>query len=567
MKPLEDNERHFLFSNLEKLTHPQKKIKLQKLHKLTTFISRQIHIMKGKLLLFITILIQLSAYSQTPSIEWQKCFGGTVGESFSNIKQTSDGGYIAVGSTSSKNGDLTINKGENDVWILKLDANFATQWSKSYGGSKQDYADCVQQTADGGYILTGYSESNNGDSTLNHGSYNSGDFWTIKIDANGIIEWQKSLGGSLSERSYSIIQTNDGGYVATGYSSSNDGDVSGLHGYGSTNESDVCIIKLDALGNIVWQKLLGGTGRENSFSIKQTTDGGLILCGTSESNDGDVSTNKGASDAWIVKLSSLGIIEWEKTFGGSNRDSVKSISQTNDGEFIVIGSTSSTDGDVIGNYSNGLASNVWVLKLNTSGDIQWQKIFGGTEEEEGIDIQQTSEGGFILTAESYSSDKDLTENKGASDSWIVKLNQNGELEWQKSIGGSSYDRIESIQQNTDGNYIMAGYTFSTDKDLININNHGSADAWILKLVAANLSVNNFESNKLIIFPNPVVSTLNFQNLNGEIDKIIITDISGKKLLEQNKNTTQINTQQLKSGMYFLTIISSNKIYTQKFLRK
>ncbi|HEU4790305.1 MAG TPA: T9SS type A sorting domain-containing protein [Flavobacterium sp.] len=520
--------------------------------------------MKIKLLSFIIALLQLSTYAQTPAIEWKKCFGGTDSDSFSNIKQTSDGGYIVVGASRSNNGDLILNKGNNDVWILKLNFNFVTEWSKSYGGTKEDYADCVQQTTDGGYIITGYSESNDGDATSNHGSYHNGDFWTIKTNAKGVIEWQKSLGGSQAERSYSIIQTNDG-YVVTGTSSSNDGDVSGLHGYGTTNADDASIIKLDVLGNVIWQKLLGGTESENSSSVKQTTDGGIILCGRSRSNDGDVSINKGSSDAWIVKLNGLGIIEWEKTFGGSNTDSAKSISQTSDGGFIVIGSSSSTDGDVIGNYSNE-RDNVWVLKLNINGDIQWQKIFSGSETDEGTDIQQTSDGGYILTAQTYSSDKDLTENKGYSDAWIVKLNQKGELQWQKSIGGNSYDRIESIQQTVDGSYIMAGYTFSTDGDIIN--NNGNGDGWIVKLVSSNLSLNNFESNKLIIYPNPVTSILNFQIPNKDIiDKIIITDINGKKILEQNKNTTQIDTQELNSGTYFITVFSSDKKYTQKILRR
>lgn len=522
--------------------------------------------MTKKLLLFISFLLQFNAYSQEPTIEWQKCFGGTGSDSFSSIKQTSDGGYIAVGSSNSNDGDLTTNKGENDVWVLKLNSNYAIEWQKTYGGSRQDFADSVQQTTDGGYIIAGYSESNDGDATFNHGSYNNGDFWVIKINALGVIQWQKSLGGIQSERSYSIIQTIDGNYVVTGHSSSNDGDVSGNHGYNVTNKSDVLVIKLDTLGNILWSKSLGGTQDDRAYSIKQTTDGGFVLCGSSLSNDGDVSINKGYDDAWIVKLSSIGSIEWQKTYGGSKSDYTKSISQTNDGGFIVVGSTKSIDGDLVNvNNLDPDDNHVWVLKLNSIGDIQWQKVYGRTSTAEGNDILQSTDGGYIFVANSYTY-TDPIQYKGSNDTWIVKINDTGTLEWQKVIGGSGSDMMASIQQTTDGNYIMAGYTFSNDGDINN--NHGSADGWIVKLSSKNLSLNKPKTNTLVVYPNPVTSILNFEIPNGDtIDKTVITDINGKIISEQDKNTTQINTQHLKSGMYIINAYSSNKKFTHKFIKK
>ncbi|MEN2488602.1 T9SS type A sorting domain-containing protein [Flavobacterium sp. B11] len=519
--------------------------------------------MKKRLLLSFIFPLSLHIYAQAPTIEWQKCFGGTKTESFSNIKKTSDGGYIVAGATSSNDGDLTINKGEYDAWIVKLNSNLVTEWQKTYGGSKQDYADCVQQTNDGGYIVTGYSESNDGDATFNHGTYTSGDYWIVKLNSLGVIEWQKSLGGSITERSYSISQTTDGGYIVVGNSISNDGDVSGLHSNGTTNAYDIWVVKLNIQGNITWQKALGGTQDEYAYSIKQTTDGGYILCGMSGSNDGDLIVNKGYSDGWIVKLNSLGNIDWQKTYGGSKTDTFKSISLTSDGGFIVIGSTVSTDGDVT---SNDTSSNVWVVKINVSGVIEWQKVFGGTANDEGTDIFPTSDGGYVFTASSSSLDKDLTGNKGSSDAWIVKINQTGNLQWQKNIGGNSYDRIESIISNNDGSYIMAGYTFSNNEDVTNLK--GSADGWIVKFASDHLSVDDFKNDYFITYPNPVSSVLNFESQNGEpIDKVTITDMNGKIILEQNQKTNQINTQQLTSGMYIINAFSSNKKHTQKIIKR
>jgi hypothetical protein len=231
------------------------------------------------------------------NIIWERSFGGSDHDTALSIKQSKDGGYIMAGTTYSKDGDVSISYGKNDYWIVKLNFEGELEWEKSFGGSGNDVATDVYADEDG-FVLVGRTQSNDGDVSGNHGGY---DYWIVKIDLKGDIVWQRPFGGSRSERASSIIKTTDNCYIVAGSSNSNDGDVSGLHdGYG-----DYWIIKVDPDGNLIWQKLLGGSGYDVAKSLCHTMDGGIIVAGSSKSKDGDVSNNQGGlgSDYWIVKLS------------------------------------------------------------------------------------------------------------------------------------------------------------------------------------------------------------------------------------------------------------------------
>ena len=251
----------------------------------------------------LVLLILVSIYSNAqPSITWQKCLGGSDVEKGNSIQKTSDGGYILVGETSSDNGDVSGNHGSTDVWLVKLTSLGAIEWQKCLGGSLIELCSSIQQTSDGGYILTGDTQSNNGDVSGNLGNY---DAWVVKLTSEGVIEWQKCFGGSLDDAGRSIQQTTDGGYILNGHTGSNFGDVSGIH-----EDYDAWVVKLTSLGVIQWQKCLGGNSTDYGRNIQQTSDGGYILTGRTLSNDGDVSGNHGNYEAWVVKLSStLGLEE------------------------------------------------------------------------------------------------------------------------------------------------------------------------------------------------------------------------------------------------------------------
>ncbi len=432
---------------------------------------------------FVTINVR-----PIPGIEWQNTVGGNAIDAATSIQQTRDGGYIFAGYTTSTNGDISgyhtgVNSWDFDFLVVKLDAFGNIQWQKCLGGVSEDEAYSIQQTSDDGYIIVGMVRSNNGDVSGNHGSY---DMWAVKLAPDTgtstppEIEWQKCLGGTMGDYGFSVRQTVDGGYVIAGLTWSNDGDVSGNHG-----GTDAWIIKLDPSGNIQWKKCFGGTNYDDASSIIQTSDGGFIFTGMTRSNNGDLTGlgYHGGFDIWVVKLApdtgtnTPPIIEWKKCFGGTGDDGLGSIQQTSDGGYIMIGFTTSNDGDVSGNHGS---DDIWVIKLNSVGSIQWQKCLGGSGIDDGGSIQQTFDGGYILTGDTYSNNGDVSGNHGEADVWVVKLDATGNIVWQKCLGGTGTEYPQSIQETSDYGFIIAGFTSSNNNDVSGYHG-GSDDTWIVKL--------------------------------------------------------------------------------------
>jgi len=294
------------------------------------------------------------------------------------------------------------------------------------------------------------------------------------LSAQPGIEWQNALGGSGDEELTAITQTSDGGFILAGYANSNDGDVTGNIG-----GSDYWIVKLNNSGAIDWQKSYGGTNEDVAFSIEQTNDGGFIVAGCSTSNDGDVSGSHGGEDFWALKLTDTGALTWQKTFGGSANECAQSVQQTADGGYIIAGTSASNDGDVTGNHGE---SDYWVIKVTSAGDLTWQKSYGGSSFDLSEAIQQTTDGGYIVAGFTRSNDGDVSNNNGNYDYWVLKLDSSGAITWEKSFGGTSFDYGTAIQQTSDGGYVVAGITLSNDGDVTG--NHGNADYWVLKLDAA-----------------------------------------------------------------------------------
>lgn len=518
--------------------------------------------MKKTLFILGVILLQFNCFSQ-PTMQWQKTLGGSSDDYGFNIQQTADGGYIVAGATYSNDGDVTGNHGDYDCWIVKMSATGMIQWQKTLGGSVYDVAFSIQQTTDGGYIVGGETNSKDGDITINHGE---SDCWIVKLNTTGTIQWQKTFGGSLVDVALIIQQTTDGGYILAGYTNSTDGDVTANHG-----GFDYWILKLDAIGTIQWKKTFGGTNQDFATSIQETAEGGYIVIGSSNSYDGDVDINLGSYDFWVVKLDTTGTIQWKKSLGGTYSDEAQSIRQTADGGYIVIGNTGSADGDVTGYNGN---YDYWVVKLNPTGTIEWQKALGGFNDDVPTSVQQTSDGGYIVAGWTYSIDGDVKRNNWdynydgynylGNDYWIVKLTSTGTMQWQTTLGGTGDDDAFSILQTIDGGYVVAGMSSSTDANFFE--NNGKHDYWIVKLEADLLSTSSFQKEHIVIYPNPAKSTLNIQFPDDVlIDKIIIIDLTGRVILEQTKNITQINTEGLASGMYLIQAISGEKKWQSEFL--
>ena len=420
------------------------------------------------------------AGSPQSAIIWQKSLGGSNLE-FDDltgiVRQTSDGGYIATVTTESTDGDVTGNHGILDFWVVKLDSAGGIQWKKCLGGSDSDSPHSIRQTSDGGYIVAGVTKSTDGNVYgLHHYPGQDplkGDFWVVKLSATGSVQWQRCLGGNNWDEAYDIHEVPGGGFIVAGYtlSPNDNGDVSGNHG-----GSDAWVARLDSNGMIVWARCLGGTGGDSAHDVQPVTDGGFIVAGFTASADGDVTGNHGGGDAWIVKLDSAGIIQWQRCYGGSAGDNAFRVRQTSDGGYIFTGSAASTDGDVTGNHGG---DDAWVVKLDSAGTIQWQKALGGSAGDYGFDIQQIPDGGYVVASRTESNNGDVSGNHGGTDIWVVKLDNSGTIQWYLTLGGSGWEIPGSIEQTTNGNYILGGISFSTDGDVVG--NHGGLyDLWVVK---------------------------------------------------------------------------------------
>ncbi|MDE2180437.1 MAG: hypothetical protein KGJ40_06280 [candidate division NC10 bacterium] len=380
---------------------------------------------KGRVWLSMVVcILSLLLAGVASAGQWAKTYGGTGDDTATAIQQTADGGYIVAGTT------ISFGAG-GDAWVLKLDSSGNVTWQKTYGGTGSDGANAIQQTADGGYIVAGWTTS------FGAGSY---DAWVLKLDSSGNVTWQKTYGGSNLEIATTIQQTADGGYIVAGSNSS----------FSSGNE-DAWVLKLDSSGNVTWQKTYGGTGIDFATAIQQTADGGYIVAGR---------TDLGASlnDAWVLKLDSSGTVTWQQSYGGAIYEWANAIQQTADGGYIVAGSTKSFGA---GSYD------VWVLKLDNSGTVTWQQTYGGTGDDRAYAIQQTADGGYIVAGHTSSF------GAGGNDAWVLKLDSSGTVTWQQTYGGVYTDEATAIQQTTDGGYIVAGHTSSFGA--------GGNDAWVLKL--------------------------------------------------------------------------------------
>ena len=474
---------------------------------------------KQFLSLALSFAVSCITFSQT-SVDWEQNLGGTGTDVAKSVQQLSDGGYILTGASNSNNFNVAGNHGMYDCWVVKLDEEGEILWQNCLGGSQADKAESIRPTTDGGFIVAGNTQSDDGDVSGHHGDY---DFWVVKLDADGSIIWQNCLGGSSWDYAYSIQQTNDEGYIVAGNTFSDDGDVSGNHG-----SYDYWIVKLNSSGEMMWQKCLGGSTSDEAREIHQTADGGYIVSGYSMSNDGDVSGNNGMADYWTVKLNAEGDIEWQKCHGGSSYDEGTSIHQTSDDGFIVAGYSSSEDGDVTGNHGY---NDYWVVKLDESGEMEWESSLGGSDEDYARSIRQTEDNGYVVAGRSESTDGQVSGNHGEYDYWIAKLNSNGDFSWGKSIGGSGHDWAYAIVQTNDDGYAIAGEAQSFDGDVGG--NYGYKDYWIAKLAP---TTTGFESTStysprqitLQVKPNPFHSQteVSFKLQDSKRVAIVVSDIDG-----------------------------------------
>lgn len=442
--------------------------------------------MKKSYLIYSTIIIvfsfHLSAFAQAPAVEWQTTIGGNKIDLMYAVQITSNGGCVIGGSSNSGlTGEKSQgSKGGFDYWIAKLDKSGSILWDKTYGGDDVDYLISITATSDGGFLLAGVSESGiSGDKS--QGKFGNYDYWIVKIDGSGNFQWDKTLGGNKGDFLNCVLQTKDGGYLLAGHSESG---ISGSKTESSRGFFDYWIVKTDASGNKLWDKTYGSTTSDYLYSVLQTSDGKYYLNGTSGSKAGADKTedSKGGMDYWFLKLNEDGSKVWDKTIGGSGTDFAYAIKKVSSGGFMLGGySDSNISGDKTADC-NGLYD-YWLVKVDQNGNVQWDKTIGGDDEDELYSLDQTSDGGFILGGYSESGiSADKTEAcRGDYDYWVVKTDGSGNVVWDKTLGGSGADELLSVRKTSDGKYVAAGYSYSNASGDKTENNTGGCDYWIVKL--------------------------------------------------------------------------------------
>jgi uncharacterized delta-60 repeat protein len=366
--------------------------------------------------LFLCFLA-VSLFSQpTADTLWTRIYGGSDEDEAFSVQQTADGGYVVAGYT------WSFGAGGPDCYLVKTDPLGDTLWTRTYGGQGEDIAWSVQQTTDGGYIVAGRTNS--------FGT-GSSDFYFVRTNAQGDTLWTRTCGGNGDDVARSVHQTSDGGYVAAGYTSS--------FGMG---DWDFYVVKTDSLGDTLWTRTYGGSGDDRACSVQETADGGYVVGGTTGS------FGAGDWDFYLVKMNSDGDTLWTRTYGRSGREWANSTQQTTDAGYIMAGWTQS---------SGAGTEDLYLVKTNSQGDTLWTRIHGGSNSDWANSVQQTDEGGYIAAGVTYSFG---VGTPTYSNFWLVKTNPRGDTLWTRTYGGTGHDGAYSVQQTTDGGYVVAGRTQS-----------------------------------------------------------------------------------------------------------
>jgi hypothetical protein len=461
---------------------------------------------------------------------FKKTYGGRSNDLGWSVQQTQDGGYIITGNTNS------FGAGFSDVYLIKTDSLGDTLWVKTYGGIGYDGGRSVQVTSDGGYIIAGYTSSF---------GPRFDNVYLIKTDSFGDTQWTKVYGDTLSDLGWSIRETTGGGYIILGYTDS----------FGA-GKNDFYLLKTNSIGETLWTQTYGDTSNDVGWDVQETKDGGYILTGYTDS------FGAGLSDVYIVRIDSSGIPLWTRTYGGIWFDYGFSVQQTSDSGYIIAGSSIS--------FSGGSYFDVYLIKTNPSGDTLWTGTYGGIYNDWGYSVQETPNGDYIVAGYSDPLDTDTV------DVYLIRIDSLGSLLWEKTYGGTSTDVGFSVQHTTDGGFIIAGYTESFGEggeDVYLIKTAGDGTVGIkegsTELIVDYSSFKLFQNHpnpfqrRTVIgysLPAPGSVSLKIYDINGRLVEILVNDQKEPGIYEaywDGKNKA--------NGIYFYRLSNSNLTATKKMI--
>lgn len=524
--------------------------------------------------LCISLFSIFSGSLSAQKIEWQQVLGGVQSEYLYDVKSTPDYGFLLAGSSFSEDSGNKSEKGQGDLdyFLWKMDESGKMEWQKIFGGSGSDYLYSVGLTSEGGYILGGSSDSSKSGDKLQDGFGNM-DFWIIKIDPQGKEEWQITLGGIGNDQLQSIQQTPDGGFIIGGSSDSSPikdekGKTIGNKSQETRGSYDYWVIKLNSLGEVEWEKTYGGMFADQLKSIIISEDG-FLVGGTSNSlvSSDKTAENLGMGDFWLIKLNQNGEEIWQKTYGGEADEILSNILQTDKGFLLAGSSNSKTSETKKAASTNG--TDFWVIEIDNDGNHIWDQSYDFGKWDILVSAAKAPDDTYLLGG--YASSETLnrkTDNKGINDYIALKINYKGDLLWSKTIGGKDTDQLKGLTQTRDGGYILAGNSDSKksdDKDQASI---GANDFWVVKLGEKNKQE---EERKLVeIYPNP---TNQFTNIviseSFTTAKVEVFDMVGRKLQSKDLpyRTTPVDLQGYPPGVYIFKISIDNQIQDAKVIKK
>ncbi len=463
--------------------------------------------MKRIVILVFYIFLLSPLYSQPFTILWNQCIGGTDDDDAFDIIKIDDG-YMVAGYTESNDGDVNSgNHGAIDAWLLKLDLQGNILWERCYGGTSSDNFQRIFRDSEDNFLLTGMSSSTDGD--ISYNPYpGSSSTWIVKIDSLGNIMWDRIVGGNATDQQWYAILTDDDGVLAYGRTASHDGDISVAYG-----AWDIWMIKLSNEGEIEWDYTIGTNFIDDGYGVTQTSDGGYLCsggCWVSEGTQGNLRCDAyhDLAEAVLVKLDKDRNIEWQRCYGGSNHDVIITVEELEDG-YIFSAYTDSGDGDLSYHYGEG---DIWVVKTDFDGNIIWQKSYGGTKTESPHKLFLNENGDIVVFGTTDSNDIDVNGNhSGNDDIWVIRLSSNGELLAQQCIGGVTHEKMNwGVIKKSDYNYVIAGKTFAGPSFDVSCFTHQihpiyAYDIWVLEIADTTTALPElppFALAGLKVYPNP-----------------------------------------------------------------
>lgn len=387
-------------------------------------------------------------------LEWARVYGGSGAESGRSVIATDDGGFAVLGFSESTDGDLQGKAlAVNDYWLLKFDAASNLEWSRTYGGSMDDRGQSVIQLSDGGYALTGYAMSSDGDGSNNEGFH---DNWVVRLDAAGHLLWQQSFGFSGHDHSYDLVETADGGLVFIGFldltAAREDGYTGKSEGATYHGVGEFWCTKLTASGQLDWRFYFGGSNNDRAHAVVASPDGGFVMAGFSESDDFDITDPYGSYDFWVVKVDALGRMVWEQNLGGSGIDTAADLVADPNGGYWITGHSFSTDGTISAPLGE---ADIWVARLGENGELLEDFSYGGASFDAAESIRPGPDGTFFITGTSRSQTPTLG-NSGGNDLVLLQIDAQGTPLHFLNYGGPGIDLGFDSALLADGSVVVVG---------------------------------------------------------------------------------------------------------------